>query len=329
MLRRRNSTHKQRRRAILKYIIKRTLWTIPTLIGVLIVLFSLTYFLPGDPATVMLGPRATPQLIAELNERLQLDKPAVVRLGYYIFGVAKGDLGSSVWSGHTVLSLIGKNISHTVLLAFTSLGFAALVGILLGTYAAIHRRKRTGSVVTTLSLVSVAVPDFVAALLLMLLFCIQIPLLPSLGAGEEGQWGDIALHLVLPSMALAIGWIGYISRLTKESMLEVLDTDYIRTARAFAAPIQTVFYKYALKNAVIPTITVIGMGFGKLLGGAVFMEIIFNRPGLGKLIVDAVYARDLPVVQGGILITTVMFIFANLLADISYAFVDPRIQYDK
>ncbi len=276
----------------------------------------------------MLGPRATPELVAELNERLQLDKPAYTRLTYYIFRVAKGDLGTSVWSGHTVISLIGKNIFHTVLLAITSLGFAAVIGILLGTYAAIHRKNKLGSTVTTGSLLSVAVPDFVAALLLMLLFCIQIPILPSLGAGEEGDIVDIALHLILPSLALAIGWIGYIARLTKESMLEVLGMDYIRTARAFAAPIQTVFYRYALKNAVIPTITVIGMGFGRLLGGAVFMEIIFNRPGLGKLIVDSVYARDLPVVQGGILITTIMFIFANLLADISYAFVDPRIKYD-
>ncbi len=276
----------------------------------------------------MLGPRATPQLVEELNERLQLDKPVYARLFYYIIGVAKGDLGSSVWSGHTVLSLIGENIFHTVMLAISSLGFAALIGILLGTYASIHNNRQIGTTVTTLSLLSVAVPDFVAALLLMLVFCIQIPILPSLGAGADGDVMDIALHLILPSLALAIGWIGYIARLTKESMLEVLDTDYIRTARAFAAPIKTIYYRYALKNAVIPTITVIGMGFGKLLGGAVFMEIIFNRPGLGKLIVDAVYARDLPVVQGGILITTIMFIFANLLADISYAFVDPRIQYD-
>ncbi|MCP4021881.1 MAG: ABC transporter permease [Desulfobacteraceae bacterium] len=292
------------------------------------VLFSLTYLLPGDPASVMLGPRATPQLVAELNERLQLDKPVYVRLAYYIFGVAKGDLGDSVWSGHSVLSLIGKNLPHTILLAITSLGLAAVIGILLGTFASIHRRKKIGSTVTTLSLLSVAVPDFVAALLLMLLFCIKIPILPSLGAGADGDIMDISLHLILPSLALAIGWIGYIARLTKESMEEVMDTDYIRTARAFAAPINTVYYRYALKNAVIPTITVIGLGFGKLLGGAVFMEIIFNRPGLGKMIVDAVFARDLPVVQGGILIATILFIFANLLADISYAFVDPRIQYD-
>ncbi len=276
----------------------------------------------------MLGPRATPELIEELNERLQLNKPVYTRLAYYIFRVAKGDLGTSVWSGHSVISLIGKNISHTVLLATTSLGSAALIGILLGTYAAIHSKNKLGSVLTTGALLSVAVPDFVAALLLMLLFCIQFPILPSLGAGEEGNIQDIALHLILPSISLAIGWIGYIARLTKESMTEVLGMDYIRTARAFAAPIQTVFYRYALKNAIIPTITVIGMGFGRLLGGVVFIEIIFNRPGLGKLIVDAVYARDMPVVQGGILITTIMFIFANLLADISYAFVDPRIKYD-
>ncbi|MCP4628939.1 MAG: ABC transporter permease [bacterium] len=313
---------------MLIYIIKRTLWAIPTLIGVLILLFSLTYFLPGDPATVMLGPRATPELVASLNERLQLDKPIHIRLGYYFIGILKGDLGTSVWSGRTVTSSIAANLPHTILLALVSLGFAAIIGILLGTFAALHKGKAIGGTVTTLSLIGVAVPDFVAALLLMLLFCVKIPLLPFLGAGEDGDILDITLHLILPALALAIGWIGYLARLTRESTLEVLDQDYIRTARAFAAPVSTIYYRYALKNAVIPTITVIGMGVGKLLGGAVFMEIIFNRPGLGKLIVDAVYARDFPMIQGGILVATVLYIFSNLLADISYAFVDPRIQYD-
>lgn len=181
---------------------------------------------------------------------------------------------------------------------------------------------------TIASLLGVAVPDFVAALVLMLLFCIQIPILPALGAGAEGDLFDIAKHLILPATALGIGWVGYLSRLTRESMLDVLDADYIRTARAFAVPKRAIAYRYALKNAVIPSITVIGLGVGKLLGGAVFVEIIFSRPGLGKLIVDAVYARDFPVVQGGILVATILFVFANLIADISYAFVDPRIQYD-
>jgi len=313
---------------MLKYIIKRTLWVIPTLLGVLIILFSLTYLMPGDPASVMLGPRATPELVAEINQRMHLDRAMPVRLAYYLLGVAMGDLGTSVWSGHKVSSLIADALPHTILLAITSLGIAALIGILLGAFAAVRRESPIGGVVTIASLLGVAVPDFVAALLLMLLFCVQIPLLPVLGAGAEGDPVSIAVHLILPATALGIGWVGYLSRLTRESMLDVLDSDYIRTARAFAVPKRAIAYRYALKNAIIPSITVIGLGVGKLLGGAVFVEIIFSRPGLGKLIVDAVYARDFPVVQGGILVATILFVLANLIADISYAFVDPRIQYD-
>jgi peptide/nickel transport system permease protein len=276
----------------------------------------------------MLGPRATPELVAELNQRMHLDRAMPVRLGYYLSGVVQGDLGTSVWSGHKVSSLLAEALPHTALLAFTSLGIAALIGILLGAFAAVRRDSPIGGAVTIVSLLGVAIPDFVAALLLMLLFCIQIPILPALGAGTDDGLVAIFVHLILPATALGIGWVGYLARLTRESMLAVLDADYIRTAKAFAVPRKSVAYKYALKNAVIPSITVIGLGVGKLLGGAVFVEIIFNRPGLGKLIVDAVYARDFPVVQGGILLATVLFVLANLLADISYAFVDPRIQYD-
>jgi peptide/nickel transport system permease protein len=311
---------------MLKYIIKRALWVIPTLLGVLIILFSLTYLMPGDPASAMLGPRATPELVAELNQRLHLDRAMPVRLGYYLLGIVKGDLGTSVWSGHKVSALLAEALPHTALLALTSLGVAALIGILLGAFAAVRRDSPMGGAVTIASLLGVAVPDFVAALLLMLLFCVQIPLLPALGAGTGLV--DMAVHLILPATALGIGWVGYLARLTRESMLDVLDADYIRTARAFAVPRSAIAYRYALKNAVIPSITVIGLGVGKLLGGAVFVEIIFSRPGLGKLIVDAVYARDFPVVQGGILVATILFVLANLIADISYAFVDPRIQYD-
>ncbi|MBU0465747.1 MAG: ABC transporter permease [Proteobacteria bacterium] len=313
---------------MLKYIIKRVLWMIPTLIGVLIILFSLTYMLPGDPATAMLGPRATPELVAALNTRLHLDESMPVRLGYYLFGIVKGDLGTSVWSGHKVGSLIFTALPHTVLLAICSLGIAAVIGIFMGAFGAVRQNSVISRIVTIVSLVGVAVPDFVAALLLMLLFCVQFPILPAIGAGTEDGITGIAVHLILPATALGIGWVGYLSRLTRESMVDVLDSDYIRTARAFAIPQRLIAYSYALKNAIIPTITVIGLGVGKLLGGAVFVEIIFNRPGLGKLIVDAVYARDFPVVQGGILVATIFFVLANLLADISYGFVNPQIQYD-
>jgi len=313
---------------MLQYIIKRLLWAVPTVLGVLIILFSLTNLLPGDPASIMLGPRATPQLVEQLNQRLHLDQPIYARLAYYFSGVFRGDLGESVWSGHKVSSLIADALPHTIILAVCSLGFAALVGIFLGAFATIYKESIIDHLVTGVSLLGVAVPDFVAACILLLTLSVYLHLFPVLGAGEAGNIADIIHHLVLPVLALAIGWIGYLSRLTRESMVEVLDSDYIRTARAYGAPRKYVIYKYALKNAVIPTITVIGLGVGKLLGGAVFVEIIFNRPGLGKLIVDAVYARDFPVVQGGILIASLLFVVTNLIADISYAYFDPRIQYD-
>jgi peptide/nickel transport system permease protein len=313
---------------MLKYVVKRFLWVIPTVLGVLTLLFSLTYLLPGDPASVMLGPRATPELVNEIRERLHLNDPLYFQLWYYISSAIRFDLGHSINSGFKVSRLIGNALPHTVLLAISGLGIAALIGIIIGAFAATHRSKYMDGMITLTSLVAVAIPDFVAALLLMMIFCIQIPLFPALGAGEAGNILDIVWHLILPATALAIGWMGYMSRLTRESMLQAMDSDYIRTARAFAAPHRFVAYKYALKNAIISPITVIGLGTGKLLGGAVFIEIIFNRPGLGKLIVDAVFARDLPVVQGAILVASLLFILANLLADISYAVVDPRIQYD-
>jgi peptide/nickel transport system permease protein len=313
---------------MLKYIVKRILWAIPTLFGVLLILFSMIHFLPGDAASVMLGPRATPELVQALRVRLRLNDPIYLQLAYYILGVMRGDLGVSVWSGRSVGGLIAGALPHTLMLAVASLGFAVPIGILLGAFGAIRKHSLAGSAVTAVSLLGVAIPDFVAALLLMLLFCVAIPILPALGAGADGNMLNIVRHLILPSLALSFGWIGYLARLTCESMLEVLDSDYVRTARAFAIPSQAVVYRYALKNAIIPTISVIGLGVGKLLGGAVFVEIIFSRPGLGTLLVDAVYARDLPVVQGAILIATLLFVLANLLADISYAFVDPRIQYD-
>jgi len=301
---------------------------LPTLLGVMLLLFSLTYFLPGDPVSVLLGPRATPELVALVKERLHLNDPIYVRLYYFLSGVVRGDLGASVWSGYQVRSLIAMELPHTIILTFSSIGIAALVGTFLGVFAAFQHENRKGIVVTVISLLGVAIPDFVWGLLLMLMFCVKFTLFPALGAGAEGDLLDMAVHLVLPSTALAIPWIGYFTRLTQESMMDILEADYIRTAKAFAIPKRVIAYRYALKNAIIPSVTVLGMGVGKLLGGAVFVEIIFHRPGMGKLIVDAVYQRDLPVVQGAILVTALLFILANLIADISYAFLDPQIQYD-
>lgn len=286
------------------------------------------YLLPGDPASVMLGPRATPEMVAALNKSLGLDQPVYVRLGRYIWDILRGDLGQSVWSGHSVASLIMSALPYTIVLTLSSMGLAAFLGIILGALAAFYRKTMVDNLVTVLSLTAVSVPDFVAACLLLLIFAVRLRLFPVLGGGQAGNLGDEIQHLILPMIALAMGWLGYIARLVRDTTIEVLDMDYIKVMRSFGAPMRYIAYKYSLKNAIIPVVATIGLGVGRLLGGAVFVEIIFNRPGLGKVITDAVFARDLPVVQGGVLIAGFLFILANLVADLSYAYFDPRIRYE-
>jgi peptide/nickel transport system permease protein len=313
---------------MLQYLVKRILWIIPTTVGVLLFLFSMTHLLPGDPASVLLGPRATPEIVEALNRRLGLDQPIHVQLGRYIWSVLHGDLNESVWSRCPVSSLIMRALPYTAVLTISSMGLAAFLGILLGALAANYRKTILDHLVTVFSLIAVSVPDFVAACLLLLVFAVSLGWFPVIGAGEAGNTADQVHHLILPCLALAIGWFGYIARLVRDTTLEVLDSDYVKTSRSFGAPMRYIAYKYALKNAIIPVVAVIGLGVGKLLGGAVFVEMIFNRPGIGKVITNAVYARDLPVVQGGVLIAALLFILANLVADLSYACFDPRIRYE-
>jgi peptide/nickel transport system permease protein len=311
-----------------KYFAKRVLGIIPTLLCVLTFLFGLIYLLPGDPASIMLGPRATPAMVEALNQSLGLDQPVYVRLGRYLWGILHGDLGESVWSRRSVSSLFLSALPYTIVLTLSSMGLAAFLGIVLGALAAFYGKTLVDHLVTVLSLTAVSVPDFVAACLLLLIFAVRLRLFPAIGGGEAGNLADQIRHLILPVVALAMGWLGYIARLVRDTTLEVLDTDYIKVMRSFGAPMRYIAYKYALKNAIIPVVATIGLGVGKLLGGAVFVEIIFNRPGIGKVISDAVFARDFPVLQGGVLIAGLLFILANLAADLSYAYFDPRIRYE-
>jgi peptide/nickel transport system permease protein len=313
---------------MLQYLVKRLLWAIPTLLGVLLFLFSLTYVLPGDPVSILLGPRATPELVASVQERLHLKDPIYERLYYFIYGVVKGELGESVWSGYKVSSLILEALPHTLMLTLFSLGVASAVGILLGCFIAARNELLTGFVITLVSLIGLAIPDFVWALIFLLIFAVHFTLLPALGAGVSGDILSMLKHIILPASALCIPWIGFFSRLAQESMQEALESDYIRTAKAFALPNRLITYKYALKNAVIPSVAILGMAVGKLLGGAVFVEIIFNRPGMGRLLVDAVYQRDIPVIQGAILVVALLFVLSNIIADISYAFLNPQVKYE-
>lgn len=313
---------------MLKYFTRRVLAIIPTLFLVLLFLFSLIYLLPGDPASIMLGPRATPELIENLNIRLGLDQPLHIRLGRYLLNIFHGDLGTSVWTGKTVTSLIFSALPYTIALTLSSMALAAILGIILGVLAAIRHNSVVDHTITVFSLITVSIPDFVLACLLLLIFAVRFRILPVIGGGDPGDIGDQATHLILPIVALSMGWMGYISRLVRDTTLEVLDMDYIKVMKSFGAPNNIIAYKYALKNSIIPVVATIGLGVGKLLGGAVFIEIIFNRPGLGSVITDAVSARDLPVVQGGVLIAALLFILANLITDLSYAYFDPRIRYE-
>lgn len=310
---------------MLSYTIRRLVATLVIVVGAITFLFVVIYMLPGDPARVMLGPRASPQLIEKMRHKMGLDQPFYVTLSKYLLNVFQGELGTDPLTYRPVSELVLQVIPYTIILAFSSLTLAAILGIPLGCYAASHRNSILDRLTAAGSIVAITIPPFLAAIFLLLI-AIRVPGLPVSGGGEPGNIFDQARHLFLPSIALALGWIGYIGRLVRTTMLEVLDEDYVKTIRACGANDLKVIYKYALRNALIPVIAVLGVGIGKLLGGAVLVEIVFSRPGLGRLIYSAILTRNYPLVQGGVLFAVFMYAIANLLADLSYSSLDPRIR---
>ena len=307
------------------YITKRLLWVIPTILTVLLILFSLSYLLPGDPADIILGPRATPDMAEELRERLGLNKPWYQSYLIYLQNIIKGDLGKSIFRDRSVLNVILEVLPYTVILTLSGMGLAVFNGISMGLLAANYNNSYLERIITIFSFITASTPTYIAGVLLIVVFSVNLNILPSIGIGDGGILTRIH-HLIGPAIALSIGWTGYIARLTRSSMLEILDQEFIQTEKSFGIPRYYIIYKYALKKAVKPIIAVIGLGIGRLLGGAVFVEVIFNRPGLGRLIVNSVKERDLPLVRGGVLVAALLFVIANLAADISYAYFDPRIQ---
>jgi len=310
---------------MLIYLIKRLIWIIPTVLTVLLILFSLSYLLPGEPAEIILGPRATSEMAAELNSRLGLDKPWYQGYLTYLKNIFKGDFGRSIFRDRLVFDVIIEVIPHTIILTLVGMGMAIFNGVLIGLLAANYNNSFFEKFLTLLSYITASTPTYIAGVLLIFLFSVKFNLIPSIGAGD-GSFISTAPHLIGPAIALSTGWAGYIARLTRSSMLETLELDFIETEKSFGIPRYYIIYKYALKKAIKPIVAVIGLGVGRLLGGAVFVEVIFNRPGLGRLIVDSVHERDLPVVRGGVLVAAILFVFANLAADISYAYFDPRIK---
>ncbi|MFV1807993.1 ABC transporter permease [Phaeobacter sp. Ax4a-4a] len=285
-------------------------------------MFLMIRAVPGDPVQIMLGPRATPELQARLTAELALDQPIWRQLVIFYSNMMQGDLGTDVFSGRSVTQIVFQQLPFTLELIFASILWSAALGIGLGTYAAAHPNTLIDRSVAVLSVSFVAAPAFVVALLSLLLFAVQLQWFPAIGVGD-GFW-DRLDHLVLPAFAIGLSWVGYIARLVRASMLEVLGEHHIRTARAFGLSERRIVMVYALRIAVLPVVTVIGVGMGFLLSAAVFAEIVFARPGLGKLVIDSITTRNYPIVMGSVLISTGLFVISTAVADLVNAWLDPR-----
>src|SRR5919106_2015172 len=292
----------------------------------MIMLFGMIYLVPGDPASIALGPRATPEMKAALSARMGLDQPIPVQLFNFISGVLTGNLGVDVWSNRSVATIIFEALPYTLVLTAVGLGWSVSLGIVLGCFSATHRGSWIDRAIGVVSVSAIAVPSFVVALYALLLFAVALKWLPALGAGQAGDPIDQLRHLILPAFAIGIGWVGYIARLVRASMLEVMGDNFIRTARAFGLPERRVVYRYALTVAILPTVALLGVGIGNLLSGAVFAEIVFARPGIGKLIYASVLNRNYPVVMGAVLVTTILYVVTTLIADLLAALLDPRVR---
>lgn len=311
------------------YISKRILMTLLVLLLVIIFLSLLVHIVPGDPATTILGPRATPGLIQKMRAAMDLDKPIYVQIGRFVWNVLHGSLGVDAVTGVPITKLVASALPHTMILAVTSLLLAVLLGIPMGVYSATHPNSLVDRILAIISISFTTIPSYVAGLFLLLIFAVKLHALPAMGIGKSGDTLDYIRHLILPSIALAITWIGYLGRLVRTSLLEILNETYIRASRAAGLSERLVRYRYALKNALIPTVAVLGVGLGSLMGGAVFVEIIFTRPGMGLLIYNAIQVRNYPLVRAGVLVVAVLFVLANLIADFLYTYLDPRIQLNK
>ena len=308
------------------YLLKRLGLSIVIVLCALLVLFLLLHLIPGDPARIALGPRATPEVIARYTAKMHLDQPILYQFWIYFTNALSGDLGSDVFSNRDVTLIVMEALPYTLILAAVSLAWAILIGIPLGCLSAVKPNSWFDRVTGLLSVATIAIPSFLVSIWSLLVFAIMLRLLPVIGAGDPGDFWDQVTHLILPAFAVGLGWVGYLARMVRASMLEVMSENYIRAARAFGLRERTVVFRYALKVAILPTITLIGIGFSGLLSGAIFAEIIFTRPGVGKLIYDMVMMRNFPVVQGGVLVITAIYVMITLFADLMVAWLDPRVR---
>jgi peptide/nickel transport system permease protein/oligopeptide transport system permease protein len=306
---------------VLTYLARRFLAVIPVLFGVTLAVFSMLFLVPGDPVKIMLAEFVTtPDQVAQMRAQLHLDEPILKQYGRFVGNALRGDLGTSIRSRRAVSTEIGENVGSTAQLALASMAVAVAIGVPLGLMAALLRNSWFDAGSMIVALLGVSMPSFWLGLLMIVAFSLHLGWFPATGGGD--LW-----HLVLPSVTLGMIASAIIARLTRSSMLEVLGQDYVRTARAKGLAWWGVVVRHALKNALIPVITIFGLQFGNLLAGAVIVETVFSRPGLGRLIVGGILAKDFPLVQGTVLFVATAYVMINVLVDIAYAFVDPRIRF--
>jgi peptide/nickel transport system permease protein len=296
---------------------------------VLIALASFARVLPGDAATAILGQRATPELIAQVREEMGLNKSVPAQVGGFVADAVRGDLGRDFFTRRPVTDIVFEALPHTIALAISSMLLATLLAIPLGVLAATRPGSALDRLLATTSIVAISIPSLIAGLGLLVVFGVQLEWFPIIGTGSFSDPLDYLHHLILPSVALAMAWTGYLARLLRASLVEELGATYIRAATAYGLDNGVIFYRYALKNAFIPTLAVVGFGLATLMGGALFVEVIFSRQGVGTAIAYAISTRNYVVVQGLVAVVAVLFILTNLLVDLAYRFIDPRVRVEE
>jgi ABC-type dipeptide/oligopeptide/nickel transport system permease component len=307
-------------KGFVQYLIRRLGASLVSLLGVALIVVTLTHLLPGDPARTIAGVLADQAEVERMRHQLALDRPLPMQYLQFVANLLHGHLGVSARTGQPVLSEIFARLPATLALAVTGTLVGSVLGVLAGVLAAVRKTTRTDYVVSTLSVTGVSVPIYWLGLMLIIVFAVTLGWLPAAGSEKPSS-------IILPSLALGFFIMALVARMTRSTMLEVLDEDFVRTARAKGSSERRVVYKHALRNAFIPVLTVIGLQFGNLLGGAVLTESVFAWPGIGRLLVDSIFARDFPMVQGIVFVYAVLLVVVNLVVDLLYTWIDPRISF--
>jgi peptide/nickel transport system permease protein len=312
---------------MLAFLLRRLVLAIPTLFLAMTVVFLLVRVVPGDPALVILGDQASAEALAALRERLGLDRPLIAQYWDFLLGILQGDLGRSLVTGKSVWAELWSVLPYTIELTLAAIVIGVIFGVPLGVYAAVNRNKLPDMVTRLLSLAGLSFPAFVSAILLLLAFAIYLKWFPVISAPIVDDPLDRLRHLALPALNIGLIMTAYVTRITRSSMLNVLGEDYVRTARAKGIGSFAVLWRHALRNAMIPVATVVGLYLGTMIGNSVLTEIVFNRPGLGKLILGALNQRDYTMLQGLMVFFAGFIVLANALTDIAYGVIDPRVRY--